>query len=144
MKKKLCLPIIPVAIVLILVAHSLLVTQRSVTAKGTIKTVDVGIYWDYGCTENVTFIDWGAIEPGSKTDVPIYLRNEGNVDAMMNLTTSEWSPIGVEEYITLSWNYTGEKIIPSQVISVNFSLIVSSNITGIKTFEFVITVTATG
>jgi len=49
-----------------------------VSNAGTVETigVGVGVYQDSGCTSNLSFIDWGVLEPGSSKNFTCYIRNE--------------------------------------------------------------------
>jgi hypothetical protein len=59
------------------------------------------------------------------------------------MSTSSWNPSSASSYITLSWNREAYKIKPSEVVSVTLTLVVGQSITGISSFSFTITITAT-
>ena len=40
-------------------------TSTTIGSSGTVKAINVEVYWDEACTQNVTEIDWGTLEPGS-------------------------------------------------------------------------------
>jgi hypothetical protein len=111
---------------------------------GTVKALGVGVYWDSGCSQSVSVIDWGSVEPGAVKNVTIYVRNEGNTPATLSLQTSNWNPANATDYISLSWNYNGQTIDLNQVIGVTLSLSISSNIEGITTFSFDIVIVGSG
>lgn len=110
---------------------------------GTVKAVGVGVYWDQACTQNVTSINWGLVEPGSSENVTVYIRNEGNAPATFSMSTSGWNPAEAATYITLRWDYNGQTVSKQAVIAVKFTLSVSSDIVGITDFSHDIIVTAT-
>ncbi len=88
----------PLAVLLSLVALTVLasgLTQSSVRIRGqgTVKAVGVGVFWDNNCTNCVSFIDWGIVEPGSMNNVTVYVRNEGNVAASISLATENWGSV---------------------------------------------------
>jgi len=60
------------------------------------------------------------------------------------MTYGNWTPSEAQNYITLSWNYTGDTLNPGDVLPIEFTLSVAENITGIEQFEFYITITASG
>ena len=124
-------------------AYGFYTVERRITAAGKIKALGVGIYWDSNCTEEVTSINWGTVEPNSTTNETVYMRNEGNVDATLYLSTENWDPPGVETFITLGWNYTDSLLAPDEVIVVDFILEIA-NITGITSFSFDIIITTSG
>ncbi|MEM2741068.1 MAG: hypothetical protein QXD95_02855 [Nitrososphaeria archaeon] len=111
---------------------------------GNIKALGVGIYWDSGCSQIVTSIDWGLAEPGSIKNVTVYIRNEGNAPITLFLQTINWNPVNATDYISLSWNYSRQTIVPNEVVAVNLSLSISSNIQGITIFSFDIVVIGIG
>jgi len=109
-----------------------------------VKGIGVGVYWDQACTNAVSSISWGLIDPGSNVNKTIYVRNEGNTVATLSLTTSNWNPTTASSYMTLSWNYDGQTLSVNQVVQVKLTLAVSLGVTGITNFSFDITITAVG
>jgi len=118
--------------------------NRTVTNSGSVKAVGVGVYWDQACTNAVSSISWGAIDPGTNVNKTVYIRNEGNSAVTMTMTTSNWNPASASTYMTLIWNYGGQTINVNQVVQVKLTLTVSSSVTGITNFTFDITITAVG
>jgi hypothetical protein len=119
-------------------------TNKTLSNTGAIQAVGVGVYSDQACTSPVSSISWGTISPGSNVNKTVYIRNEGNAAATLSMTTSNWSPANASNYMTLKWNYGGQSLAVNQVVQVMFTLSVSSSITGITSFSFTITITATG
>lgn len=111
---------------------------------GTVKGIGVGIYWDSGCTNRVTSIDWGLAEPGTIQNKTVYIKNEGNANVTLALQTSNWSPTNATTYISVSWTYNNQTILVNQAIPVTLRLTIASNVTGITTFSFDMLVTAVG
>jgi len=107
----------------------------------TVETVGVGVYWDSGCSNRVSSIEWGTIEAGAVKTVTVYVRNEGDVTISLSLSTTNWSPSTASKYMSLSWNYDGQPINPNGVIPVTLTLSVSPSITGISSFSFDIIIT---
>ncbi len=118
--------------------------NRTISNVGDVEAIGVGVYWDQACTNNVTYIDWGTIDPGSTVNKICYIQNEGNSVSNVSLQTSNWNPLEAADYINLSWNYSGQSINPDEVIHMQFTLSVSSTIQNITTFSFDITISATG
>ena len=106
--------------------------------------VDVGVYWDSGCSSLVSSIDWGAIEPGSSKDVMVYIRNEGDAAVMLSMDTVNWIPSDASSYLSLSWDYGGQSVNPDEVVQATLTLDVSPSIEGITSFSFDIVITASG
>jgi hypothetical protein len=139
----------PLAVLLSIVALIVLAsgfTQSSVriVGRGTVKAVGVGVFWDSNCTNPVSFIDWGMVEPGSMNNVTVYVRNEGNVAASISLTTENWNPSNASDYLALSWNYDGQQLNPLEVAQVTLTLSISSSIQGIESFSFDIIISVSG
>jgi len=120
------------------------VRSRTISNAGSVTAVGVGVYWDQACTSTVSSIDWGIIEPGMNVNKTVYIRNEGNLAATLNMTTSGWNPSNAASYMALSWDYTGQMLAVNEVKQVKLTLAVSPDITGITTFSFVITIAANG
>ncbi len=123
---------------------SLVQTSRTVTTGGSVKGIGVGVYWDSGCTNSVSSINWGLLDPGSDKTVTVYVRNEGNSVTTLSKATQNWDPSTASSYMTLNWNYAGQTLNVNQVLQTKLTLIVSSAISGITSFSFDITITATG
>lgn len=139
----------PLAVLLSIAALTVLASgfmQSSVriVGRGTIKAVGVGVFWDSNCTNPVSFIDWGMVEPGSMNNVTVYVRNEGNVVSSISLTTENWNPSNASDYLMLIWNYDGRQINPSEVIQVTLTLTVSLSVQGIESFSFDIIISVSG
>jgi hypothetical protein len=122
---------------------SIVQTSKTVSNAGTVMAIGVGVYWDNECTNAISSIDWGVLEPGLSKNVTCYIRNEGNSVSTLSMYTSNWNPPELAEEdspITLSWNYSGQSINPDEVIQVTFTLSVSAGIEGITSFSFDITI----
>jgi len=115
-----------------------------IVGRGTVKAVGVGVFWDSNCTNTVSFIDWGMVEPGSKNNVTIYVRNEGNVAASISLATENWNPPNASDYLALIWDYDERLLNPREVAQVTLTLSVSSSVHGIENFSFDIIISVSG
>jgi len=139
----------PLAVLLSIVALIVLAsgfTQSSVriVGRGTVKAVGVGVFWNSNCTNPISFIDWGMVEPGSMNNVTVYVRNEGNVAANISLATGNWNPSNASDNLTLSWNYDGRQLNPLEVVQVTLTLNISSSVQGIESFSFDIIISISG
>jgi len=141
--KKILLTTIPV-VAGILVAFVLLngtvmgtlLGQVTLPNLGTVKAMGVGVYWDSGCSNTVTSVNWGTVAPGSTNDVTVFIKNEGNAAETLSSTAENWNPSTASAYMSLSWDYAGQVIVVDGVIEVTLSLSVSSAIEGITSFSF--------
>lgn len=105
--------------------------------------VEVGIYWDSGCSMPVSSIDWGSMKPGSSKNVVLYIKNEGDAEITLYLEATNWDPVDASDYIDLNWDLIGGKSVnPNEVARATLTLDVSSNIKGISrsNFDIIITV----
>lgn len=125
-------------------AMSAIQTSKSLSNTGSVKGIGVGIYQYQNCTSPVSSFNWGVLDPGASVEKTVYIRNEGNSQATLAMAASNWVPAGASSYMTLTWNYSGQTLSVGQVIPVKFTLSVSSSISGVTTFSFDITITASG
>ena len=125
-----------------LYVQGLLTVQRQIPGKGRVVAVNLQIYWDAGCTQIVSEIDWGQLRPGDTATKSVFAKNTGDVSINLSLSTGNWTPSTASSYISLSWNYTGALVQPNQTIPVKLLLTVSWSISGISEFSFDILVTA--
>jgi hypothetical protein len=124
------------SLTLTLFAFAIIQSSVRINNQGTVKAVGVGVYWDSNCTNPVSLINWGTVEPGSTNNVTVYVRNEGNTAANISMTTENWNPSNAPNYLTLNWNYNGQQLNPSEAVQITLSLTVSSSIQGIENFNF--------
>ncbi len=130
------------AIFMSVLAASLLAANQKIPNTGNVRAVGVGVYWNSNGTGNVTSIDWGFLEPGATANKTVYIKNEGNARLMLNMTTSNWST-GAYGKINVSWNREGYLLNASSIVQTVLTLSISSNITGVATFSFDMTITGT-
>jgi len=104
----------------------------------------VEIYSDKNCTTMVTSVDWGTVEPGGSYNSTVYAKNLGNVGVKLYLSTQNWNPAQAYQYMSLSWNYTGYVLPPSQSTPLLLTLTLFTNATGITNFSFEILVRGEG
>jgi hypothetical protein len=118
--------------------------SSTISNVGSLKAIDIGAYWDADLTNRVNVIDWGLLEPGGQNNVAIYFQNEGNSAVTLSKSASNWNPSVASNYLTLSWDYNGQKIEADENLKVTLTLSVSAGITGVTDFGFDIVVVGTG
>lgn len=106
--------------------------------------VTIEIFYDSGCTEPVSSIDWGTLEPGDASNTTIYVKNLGETSVLLYLNTQNWDPSEASQHITLDWNYTDSALEPDESIAVELTLTVSPDATDVTDFSFEIVVTGEG
>jgi len=125
-------------------AMMLTYSETRIEARGTIKTVGVEAYWDVSCTDKVTEIDWGTLEPGSQTETLFHIKNQGNAPVTLSLGVEDWSPSEAQNYMSVDWDYDGSPVNPGAAIPVRVTLAVSADIAGVTAFSFQIIIAAQG
>ena len=116
----------------------------TVPSKGKIKAVNVGIYEDSDCSNQLTEIDWGMLEPSDVRNEIAYIQNEANVPINLSLMTEGWDPQIASSVIDLGWDYDGSVIAVDGVVEVVFSLTVSPQISNVTSFSFNIVIVGEG
>jgi hypothetical protein len=108
----------------------------TIASHGNLRIEGVGVYSDRDCIAATAYLDWGTLEPGAAREVTVYVRNEGNREATIFLTTENWRPVNASSYIHLDWNYSGETLDPMDVARLTLTLSVSSAVENILDFSF--------
>ena len=137
------LAVVGVGIATAITVFGLLSNSKNIQSSGTVRAVNIGVYWDSGCTNATSTIGWGMLSPGESKNVTVYLRNEGNVALRSNLTVQNWVPTGSSSYMGLVWNRENQTVAVGSVVTAVLTLSVSPSITGITDFSFDITITGT-
>jgi hypothetical protein len=138
------LAIVMVGVVLTVATAGVLTVTQSVSSSGSITAVNVGVYSDSACTQNLTSISWGTISPGSSVTRTIYVKNTGNTQITLNMATNGWSPEGANGQITLAWNRQSTTLSAGASTAATLTLTVSSSISGVTSFSFNIVITGSG
>ncbi len=112
--------------------------NRALPSSGTIQTLNVGVYSDYACSQNLESINWGDISPGGYVNKTIHVKNTGSSIITLSMAKTSWNPASANGPITLVWNREGTKLSAGNVATATLTLAVSENITGITTFSVTI------
>jgi len=128
------------AIFLSLVTAGLIATQ-TVPSNGTVTAVNVGVYSDSQCTQNLTSISWGSIYPGNSTTKTIYVKNTGTLPVTLTMATGSWVPTNASSLITLTWNRQNTVLNAGQSIDATLTLSVASSTGSLTDFSFNIIIT---
>jgi len=121
-------------------------TSKKLSSAGSIQiqtTAEIGVYSNPGCTESLTSLAWGTLEPGGSQNRDCYIKNEGTSALTLSMYPSGWNPANADDYLDLNWNYNGNPIDPDAVVPITFTLTVSPDIEGITTFSFDINIVGT-
>ena len=118
-------------------------SSKTFSSTGAIQiqtSAGIGIYSTAQCNTQLSSVAWGTLQPGGSQTAVCYIKNEGNTPVTLSLQASNWSPASASTYLALNWNYDNQLISPDQVVQVTLTLSVASNINGITTFGFDITI----
>ena len=102
---------------------------RRIPSVGKIKAIEVEVFQDSECTVILAQIDWGTLEPGDLAGVTCYLKNTKNTNFTLTIIAGNWTPIEVEPYFEIDWNYTGETMYPEDILCTQITLYLSPTIT---------------
>jgi hypothetical protein len=105
--------------------------------------VGIETYWDSKCTQRVSSIEWGSLEPGTTKTVTLFLKNRGKNPVTLSYYVSDLQPTEIANYLTMTWDYTGQAITFKEVTQVIFTLCVSENAETIAAFSFDIDIVTT-
>jgi hypothetical protein len=117
---------------------------KSVVKADSVIGIGVGIYWDTTCTNITSSLKWGFIDPNSNNNLTINVRNEYNSAVSLRLTSANWNPSNTSNYMSLSWNYSGQILKPNEVIPLKLTLTVSPTICDITDFSLETIITTVG
>ncbi|MGD6850536.1 MAG: hypothetical protein ACQCN6_00575 [Candidatus Bathyarchaeia archaeon] len=133
------------AIVLTSTTVAVLTVNQNVSSSGTVSTSpNIGVYSDSGCTQSLTTINWGTVDPGASETQTIYVKNTGTASMTLAMSVTNWNPAGASTYMALTWNRQDTELSPGQSTAATLTLTVNSGITGITNFSNSITISGTG
>lgn len=144
--KKLLISLVATSLTCLLAGYSLatLTTQHKLTNTASIKTIGVNVYRDQNCTDLITHLDWGLLEPATSKTFKVYVKSLSNTPLTLTIFSSNWKPTNCTDYMTLTAEPNNFTLQPSQVAEVNLTLTVASDIQGITNFAFDITFKGVG
>jgi hypothetical protein len=135
--------IIGAAIILTVTTAGLLSVNQTVPSTGIVTSVNVGVYQNQACTQNLTSINWGTLSPGGSATRTIYVKNIGTTPITVTMATANWSPTAANGPITVTWSINDNTLTVGQVATATLTLTVSASITGIDNFSVDIVITGT-
>lgn len=102
----------------------------------TIKTIDVEIYWDPNAENKTETLSWDEIKieklewdeiKTETVNTTVYVKSVSNFRVTLNMFLTDWNPVEISDYITISWDYNGTLIKPGEIIPVTMTLSASSS-----------------
>jgi hypothetical protein len=128
--------------------------DRTISTTGKLLVEGLEIYGgDVTSESDKVYIDWGELSLGAFKNASFYVLSNSNVNVTLGLNVTNWTPAGMEDYITISWDYNGTVLSPKhEPLSVTVNLNVASSREFIEflveksvtTFGFDITIYASG
>lgn len=85
-------------------AFALLTSTRTIHSSGRIKSVNVDVYIDSACLITHPGITYADLDPSTSNVTTVYIKNNGNQNMTLTMTTKNWSPIDAPTYMSLTWN----------------------------------------
>ena len=126
------------------VTSAFLSSQKSIPSTGKVLAVNVGVFSDAACTQNLTSIDWGNVYVGSSVSRIIYVKNTGTTPITLSMTTSAWNPSDANGQLTLSWDKEGTSLSPGESTAATLTLNVSPSVIGVSSFSVNVIITGSG
>jgi len=114
------------------------IAMNSTTNVSAVEVSGVGVYWDRDCSDIVSSIEWGTLQPGSAKNVAVYIRNEEEKPMYLIVSTKNWNPPKASQYLNLEWDYSEQRMNPGEILRITLTLSVSRYIEGISSFSFYI------
>jgi hypothetical protein len=131
------------AITMIALVTASLVANQTVPNAGAVRSIAVNVYWDAGCTNTTSSIDWGYVAPGESKNFTIYVKNPGSTSEVLSMTTGNWSSSSAQSKIGVSWNRGGYALARGTVVSAVLTLSVDQTISDVTGFSFDMTIIGT-
>jgi hypothetical protein len=131
------------AIALTATTAALLTTNQTVPLNGTINAVNLAVYSDSGCTQTLSTLNIGTLNPGGTATQTIYIKNTGNIAETLTMNTSNWNPTNANTSLTLTWNRNNYVLPTGQSIQATLTLTAAANTGSLTTFSCDVTLTGT-
>lgn len=121
----------------------LLSITQEVPFKGTITTLNVGVFLDQECTQNCTSMSWGGVYAGESETKKVYIQNTGDVPLELSMSITDWQPESANGPISMSWNKENTTLEPQEIVQATLTLTILENATGITDFGYKMLITGT-
>lgn len=102
----------------------------------TVAKINVAGFLEAGCITPLSSLMWPIIAPGGNHTQSIYVNSTGTIPAVLNLTTSDWTPTYAEPYITYTWNVENVTIKPNEILEANITLTLALDMGNVTTSSF--------
>ena len=99
-------------------------------------SIDIECFSDSQCLNLISNVEWGDINVGGSVSRMVWVKNSGEADTYLTLTTENWNPTNAGDYLSLDWDYNGNPLEPDSIRQIVLTLNVSPSIQGINAFYF--------
>ena len=123
-------------------AENITEPQLSLTPPPPEPKIDVDVYSNQACTQEMSSVAWGEIVAGEESEAKIYAKNNGDVAVVLSLITENWSSNMVKNNMNLSWDYDGSSIQPGDIVPITLTLSVNQDCEALSSFSFDIIIVA--
>jgi hypothetical protein len=113
------------------------------TDNGSIDTINLSVYSDSACTQTVTALNVGTLNPGGTASQTVYIKNSGNVPETLTMTTNNWTPTSASSSLTLTWNRQNTVLNAGASIQAILTLTAVANTGSLTTFSCDVILTGT-
>jgi hypothetical protein len=125
------------------VTFAVLQRSYSISSAGLVIGVNVGVFADSACTQNLTAISWGSVYPGESVSRTVYVKNTGNAPITLSMAAAGWNPAAANGSISIGWDREGVSLISGQVVAAAITLSASPSMSGMN-FSVTIIITGSG
>ncbi len=103
---------------------------------GTIKTIGVETYWDQNGENRRENLTWNEIQiqklegdevKMNQVNTTLYVKSVSNIRVTLNMSVTDWNPVEISDYLTISWDYNETILNPREIIPVTMTLSASSS-----------------
>ena len=103
---------------------------------GTIKTIEVETYWDPNGENRLEVLSWEELEIEKRewdeiivksVNTTIYVKSVSNFRVTLDMFLTDWNPVEISDYLTVSWDYNGAILDPGEIVPVMINLAGSSS-----------------
>lgn len=103
----------------------------------TIKTIEVETYWDPDGENMRETLTWNEIQieklgedeiKVTPVNTTLYVKSVSNFRVTLNMFLTDWSPVEISDYLTVSWDYNGTILSPREIIPVTITLSASPSV----------------
>ena len=125
------------------VTYAMMQRSYSVPTSGMVIGVNVGVFSDSACMQNLTSISWGSVYPGESVSRTVYVKNTGNAPITLSMATAGWNPAAANGPISIAWDREGVSLTSGQVVVAAITLSTSPSISGMN-FSVTMIITGSG